>query len=412
MKAEIISIGTELLLGQIVDTHAAVASRALAECGITCLRRHTVGDNLDRIVETLVGALQRSDVVLTIGGLGPTEDDLTREAIARALGEPLIEDQDYVERLRRTFEDKGDAWTDSQLRQALRAPSCEPIANPNGTAPGLICRHGSQVIIALPGPRPEFEPMLQGAVMEQLRRLGRGTVIVSKVLRVCEMGESQVEERVRDLLASPNPTIAPLAHPGEVHLRLTASAPSLDAGQAMIAPMAAEVRARLGDAVYGEDATTLESAVVSLLRDRGQTVTVAESCTGGGLGTRITSVSGASDVFPGGVISYSNEVKARLLRVPSDVLARYGAVSRECAEAMATGVRALVGADWAVSITGVAGPTGGTPEKPVGLVYVGVAGAGGTTVIENRFVGDREAIRLRSTQAALTALRRAMLDAE
>lgn len=410
MNAEIVSIGTELLLGQIVDSHAATASRLLAECGIPCLRRHTVGDNLSRIVETLQGALQRCDLVLTIGGLGPTEDDLTRDAIAQALGESLIEDREYAEHLQLRFRDRPDAWAKSHLRQAMRPPSCEPIANPNGTAPGLICRQNGKVIIALPGPRAEFEPMLNGPVLTELRRLGGGAVIASKVLRVCGIGESLVEERVRDLLSSPNPTIAPLAHPGEVHLRLTAAAASREAAEALIAPLAAEVRRRLGDAVYGEDATTLEEAVVSLLRERGETVTVAESCTGGGLGARITAVSGASDVFVGGVISYSNEWKARLLGVPPEVLSRHGAVSHECAEAMALGARALGEADWSVSITGVAGPTGGTPEKPVGLVYIGLAGPGFLHVAEHRFAGDREAVRFRSTQAALTLLRRSLLD--
>jgi nicotinamide-nucleotide amidase len=404
MTAEIVSVGTELLLGQIVDTDAAHLAQVLPEYGLACHRRQTVGDNLERLAETLRKALERADIVFTIGGLGPTEDDLTREGIATALGEPLEVDPKILEKLRKLFAYRNIAWTESQSRQALRPPCAEPIENPNGTAPGLLCRKDGKVVIALPGPKQEFVPMVEGPLRQFLSSLQTGRAIVSRILRTCGLGEAALEERIRHLIRSANPTVAPYAHPGEVSIRITASAETGQAAEALIAPVEADLRKALGDVVYGTDQDTLESVIVRALCSREQKLAVAESCTGGGLGERITSVPGCSGTFVGGIISYANEVKAGLLGVSDETLRQFGAVSEPCAREMAEGAARLLGADWALSVTGIAGPDGGTEQKPVGLVYVGCSGPGGTTVEEHRFRGGREQIRTRSAQMALIQL--------
>lgn len=405
MTAEIVSVGTELLLGQIVDTDAVHLASILPEYGVACLRRQTIGDNLVRLTEALRIALERSDLIFTIGGLGPTEDDLTREAISAAIGQELIQDQAIAERLRKFFALRKLPWLERQLNQAMRPASASPIENPNGTAPGLICPAGSKYVIALPGPKGEFVPMVEGPIREFLASRVTGRVIRSRIIKSCGLGESVVEEMVRDLIHADNPTVAPYAHPGEVHLRLTASAGTMEEAESLLDPLENRVREILGDAVFGGTGDTLESVVLASLRERKQNLAVAESCTGGGLGARITSVSGSSDVFLGGAISYANTAKIGMLGVASETLENEGAVSEKCALEMAEGARREFGGDWAVSITGVAGPDGGTPQKPVGLVYIGVSGPDGTTVEEHRFRGSREGIRQRSVQFALIQLR-------
>lgn len=402
--AEIVSVGTELLLGQIVDSDAAELGRVLAACGIDHRHRQTVGDNRTRLVDALRLALSRSDLVFTIGGLGPTQDDLTREGIAEALGLPLVLDEAVAARLRERFAERGWPWLDIQLRQAMRPEGSVPIDNPNGTAPGLVCRAGEKTLIALPGPPAEFLPMLHGPVEHVLRESLPEATIHSRTLRVVGLGESLVEDRLRDLLDSHSPSIATYAKPGEVHVRLTARARTIDEAERIIDPVRREVLTRLQGAVYGEDDQTLESAVVERLRALGQTVALAESCTGGGVGARITSVPGSSEVFVGGVIAYTNRVKQNLLGVDAETLIDHGAVSAECAREMALGVLARLGSTWGLSITGIAGPGGGTVEKPVGLVYIGLAGHGGVEATEHRFGGSREIVRQRSGQAALAAL--------
>lgn len=408
MTAEIVSVGTELLMGQIADTNAQALGRLLPELGIVHRWRQTVGDNLGRLTEALRLALSRSDLVFTIGGLGPTEDDLTRDGIAAALGVELVHDPDIEAGIRRIFEDRRLRWTESQRRQAMRPACAEVLPNPNGTAPGLFCRHEGKIVVAMPGPKGEFGPMLE-LVRERLAGLSKDGVIHSRVLRVAGIGESAVEDRIRAELRSDNPSVAPYAKPGEVHLRLTARAATIAEADQMLDPLEARIRDVLGDAVFGTDEETLESVVHAMLRGRGETLAVAESCTGGGLGARLTSVPGASDTFLGGVISYANHAKAVLLDVPLPVLEGPGAVSEECALAMAAGARVSLGADWAVSITGIAGPDGGSDAKPVGTVWIAVEGPRGAKAHEFHFRGTREDIRGRSTQMALTLLRRALL---
>ncbi len=410
MTCEIVSVGTELLLGQIVDTNASYLSARLAEIGVSLYRRATVGDNLERLVSALSESLQRADVVITIGGLGPTDDDLTREAIAQVLGETLILDEEQAERIRRFFEERGREATPRQLRQAMRPPCAKPIPNPNGTAPGLHAEKNGKTVFALPGPPNEFIPMVRDYVLPALGAFTGGRVIRSRVLRLCGIGESDAEAQLQDLLPSTNPTIAPLAKLGEVHFRITARADTPADAEQMIAQMERQVRERLGYYIFGTDETTLEQAVVELLVQKHQTVAVAESCTGGLLGNRITDVAGSSEVFLGGVIAYSNALKQAELSVPAEVLATVGAVSEETARAMAEGVRHHLNSDWGVGITGIAGPGGGTPEKPVGLVYVAVCDSKATIVRRQQFIGDRKTIKWRSTQYALWLLYRGLRD--
>jgi len=412
MIAEVVSIGTELLLGQIVDTDAAFLARALSDAGVSVFHRTTVGDNVERMAATLRQALGRADIVFCVGGLGPTVDDLTRTVIADELGVGLRRDEGLVAGLAARYAARGRTVPETVLVQADVPEGGEPLANPHGTAPGLWVESGGKVVVACPGPPAEFEPMVLEQVMPRLRaRLGvSAQVIRSKVLRVVGMGEAEAEPLLRDLMEGGNPTLAPYAKPAEVHFRITAKAPDAAVADALIAPLAEQVRSRLGKVVYAEDTVDLETVVVGLLRDRGRRVATAESCTGGLLSGRITAVPGSSEVFGTGVTTYANSAKRRLLQVPSAVLSEYGAVSEPVAHAMAARIRELAGADYGIGITGIAGPGGATEGKPVGLVYIGLAGPSGVSVARHVFGGSRDMVRLRATQAALAALRMALLS--
>lgn len=406
MNAEIVSVGTELLLGQIVDTHAATMARILAECGISCRHRATVGDNLDRVVETLRQALERSDVVVTIGGLGPTADDLTRDAIAIALGDTLELVPEVEAKLKQFFANRGAAWVESNSKQAMKPTCAELIPNPNGTAPGLVCRKSGKTVFALPGPRGEFDPMAYDQVKPMLETLGGGMVIHSRVLRVIGVGESLVEEKIKHLMDSENPTIAPYAQPMEMHLRLTAKAATVTEAESLIDPAEAAVREILGDAVYGTNLTTLEGALIGLLAEKGETISCAESMTGGGLAARLTMVPGSSSVFVGGVVTYTPAAKRELLGSSEEFS---NPVSLEVARFMAESIRTQLGTTYGVSITGNAGPTSDVGGQPVGLVFIGIASASGTHVEECKFRGIREDIRKRAEQTALRLVREAVI---
>src|SRR5262245_42965830 len=412
MTAEILSIGTELLLGQIVDTNAAYLARVLTTLGISLYRKTTVGDNPGRVEEAIRQATSRADLILTSGGLGPTEDDLTKESIAHVFGEELVMDPPSLEHLVAFFRQRGVSMPERNRKQALIYASGRPIPNPNGTAPGALLEKDGKVVISLPGPPGELVPMVEGFVVPYLSsRLGEAAgVLRSRILRFIGIGESALEERVRDLLASENPTVAPLAHVGEVHLRLTARATSTEEAEALIAPLEREIRERLGEFIYGVDDESLEAAVIRRRPGRRRPVAVAESCTAGLQDGRLTNVPSASDVFLGGFITYSNAVKERQLGVPPEVIGQWGAVSAQCAEAMARGAREALGADVGIGITGVAGPGGGTPEKPVGLVFIGISDAAGTRSTRHRFIGQRSDVRTRAVLAALDLLRRAALS--
>lgn len=414
MKAELVSVGTELLLGEITDTNAVYLSQRLAEIGIDVFFRHTVGDNLERIVSVLELALSRCDVVIICGGLGPTQDDLTREALAEVTGRPLVVNPEAERRLREFFAARNRVPTPSNLKQATVPEGGTLLENTCGTAPGLLVEHDGRALIALPGPPPEMREMFQRQVLPWLlRRQGEATVLRSRVLRLADIGESNLVDLIPDILdAQTDPTVAPYASPGEVRLRLTTKAHSEAEAAARLGEMEARLRERLGSYIYGVDEETMEVAVGKLLRARAATVACAESCTGGLIASRITDVPGASDYFRGAVVAYANEVKQRVLGVPEQVLREHGAVSEPCARAMAEGVRALLGADWAVATTGIAGPGGGTPEKPVGLVYIAVAGADGTVCVRGNWPGTRDQFKARVSQYALNTLRKRLLGVE
>jgi nicotinamide-nucleotide amidase len=411
LRAEIVSVGTELLLGQIVDTNAARLSRFIAELGIDLLHRTTVGDNFQRVVDAVRLAFSRADLVFTIGGLGPTEDDLTKEAVAEALGVELVTDEDSVRRIREFFAVRGIPFTERNLKQALTPKEGHVIINKAGTAPGAIFESGGKVVITLPGPPGEFVPMVEHGVIPYLRELtGRSPALIkSRVLRIVGLGESTVEERVKDLLSTTNPTVAPLAKGGEVHLRITAKAGDDIAADRIIYEVEEKLRERLGTLIYGIDEETLEMVVVKQLIEQKVKLALAESCTGGLLANRITDVPGSSATLLAGIISYSNEAKMKFLGVPGELIGKHGAVSCEVAHAMASGVREVTGADIGMGITGIAGPTGGTPTKPVGLVYIALSTKNDTISTENHFLGSRIDIKARSAQAALVMLRQHLL---
>jgi nicotinamide-nucleotide amidase len=374
MTAEIVAVGTELLLGDIADTNSQALGKVLAEYGIDHLRRATVGDNLERCAQAIREALDRSDIVFTIGGLGPTQDDITAAAIADAVGEP----------------------------QGFPL-SARPIANAYGTAPGIFWQAGGKTVIALPGPRNEFGPMLDGFVREFLSGLGQG-VMVSRTFRLARIPELEVERALGPLMRCTNPTIAPYAKTGEVHVRVTAKADTREEANALIEPIEGRIALLFAGHYYGTDEVSAEAATVEMLRRAGKTIATAESCTGGMLAERLTSIPGSSEVFMGGVVTYSNDAKVALLGVPKVDLNKFGAVSPKVAMWMAQGVWRKFGVDFGIGITGIAGPDGGTTEKPVGLVYVGVS-TGPTKVIEHHFMGTREGIRQRSVAAALAMIR-------
>ena len=408
MTAEIVSIGNELMDGFTVDTHAATMSRILAECGIDCDHRQTVRDDWEVLLAALREALARSDVVITIGGLGPTGDDLTREAIAEVMGEKLVVDEEFEPKLRKFFEDRGFTYTEPQQKQAKRPECGALIDNPYGTAPGVMCEKNGKLAIAMPGPRGEFVPMAEGFVRDFLSQRASGSVIVSRTLRLCGIGESQAETQIKDLMYG-EPRIAPYAQVGELHFRITAKAKTREEGVKAVDEAEHKVRERLGEYVYGIDKTTLEQAVLELLKERKATLAVAESITGGAMGERISSVPGASEVFLGGVISYVQDVKEKLLGVSLETLEKFTPVSDQVAREMAEGIRSRLGSTYSIALTGNAGPTSDVGGRPIGVVYVAVAGPDGTQCTEYKIHGTREDVRRRATQNALVLLRQILL---
>ena len=402
--AEIFTIGTELLLGQLVDTNTAVIASALADAGVDVFRQTSLGDNQERIAAGIREALERCDIVVCAGGLGPTVDDMTREAIAAATGQPLELNQAALEDLRRWFARVQRTMSDNNARQATLPRGAAILENPHGTAPGFALELGPKVVFALPGPPREMEPMLRNHVMPLLQRKYRlDATIVTRVLRTIGVSESEIDRRIDDLFrSSVNPSIAVLAHVGEVDVKLTAKAATRQAALALIDTLEPVVRERLGDCVFSGDGTTLPQTLGRRLRERGWTIAVAESCTGGLIGSLIAAVPGASDYFMGGVIAYADQAKRDLLDVAPDILERCGAVSEETAMAMAIAVREALHATLGLSITCVAGPSGGSEAKPVGLVYIGLANRDGTVEVQRRHIpGSREAVQQRAAMIAL-----------
>ncbi len=410
MNFEIISIGTELLLGQIVNTNARDISRMLSELGMNVYYTTVVGDNPNRLKEALEIASERADGIITTGGLGPTCDDLSKETIAEFCGLECVRHEESARRIEERFKKQNRHMAASNLKQADMPKGCIILDNDHGTAPGAIVESDRAVIIMLPGPPSEMKPMLQDKVRPYLEKKAEG-VIRSKVLRVFGVGESAAEEKVEELIKNQsNPTIAPYAKTGEMEFRLTAKAETAEAAEKMLIPLENKVRDILGDYIYaeGEDAT-LQKTVVELLRKNQKTVAFAESCTGGLVAKKITDVSGASECFECGFVTYSNEQKERCLGVEHETLERFGAVSAQTALEMCRGVKDKAGADIGIGITGIAGPGGGTDEKPVGLIYIGICTDEIHAVCRLNLAGDRDVIRERTSLYALDLVRRSLL---
>lgn len=413
MTAEIICVGTELLLGNIVNTNAAFLSEKLAYLGINCYFQTVVGDNRDRLLSVINTALSRADILIFSGGLGPTEDDLTKETVAEALGKKLIRDKWAEQEIADYFALRGRIPTDNNWKQADVIEGCDILYNKNGTAPGIFVSEGEKTVILLPGPPLELKSMFTDSVMPKLQQKC-GQVFYSQTVKIVGPGESSVETQILDMLnTQENPTIAPYAKTGEVHLRVTARAKDEKEAREKTAPVVEELYRRFGKAVYTTDADeTLEMALTKLLIKKKYTMTTAESCTGGMIAARMVNAPGVSAVLKSGFITYANEAKEELLGVSHDTLEKFGAVSRETAEKMAEGAVKAAHTDAAIAVTGIAGPDGGTKEKPVGLVYIGVNVRGNVEVREYHFSGSRQKIRESVTAAALTFLREKLLASE
>ena len=411
MVVELICVGTELLLGNIVNTNAAYLSEKCALLGLSMYHQSVVGDNAERLKESLETALNRSDVVILSGGLGPTQDDLTKETAAEVMGIPLKEDPHSRERIEEYFKNSQyKVITDNNWKQALVPEGAIVLDNENGTAPGIIMEKNGKSVILLPGPPGELIPMFEGKVYDYLNKL-QPEIIYSTMVRICGLGESFVENEIRDLIDNQtNPTIATYAKIGQVDLRVTAKAASEKEAAKLAKPMLKELVKRFGDHIYTMDEhKSLEEVIVHFLKERSLTLTTAESCTGGMIAARITDVPGASEVFKQGLVTYSNRAKRKLLDVKKTTLKEYGAVSEKTAKEMAKNGAFITGSDACVSVTGTAGPTGGTEEKPVGLVYIGCCYNNKTVVKEFHFKGERQKIREQATANALILLRECIL---
>lgn len=414
MSAEIICVGTELLLGEILNSNAQFLGGQLASLGIPHYYQTVVGDNPARLMQIVEIASKRSQILIFTGGLGPTPDDLTTETLAEFFGVPLVERSDILEDIARKYAQRGREMTPSNRKQALIPKGAEVLPNATGTAPGIIWQPGADLtILTFPGVPAEMQRMWLETAVPYLKSQGWGKeIIYSRTLRFWGIAESALAEKVAHFLNQANPTVAPYASKGEVRLRISARAGSEAESWQLIMPVSEQLQRIAGLDYYGSDDDTLATVVGQLLLSSGETLSVAESCTGGGLGQMLTDVAGSSSYFLGGVISYDNQVKISLLGVNSQDLAQLGAVSARVAEQMAAGVRSRLSTSWGLSITGIAGPSGGTPAKPVGLVYIGLAGPDGSVEsFEHRFgqARSRSLIRHVSACTALDHLRRKLL---
>ncbi len=417
MSAEIICVGTELLLGDILNSNSQYLAQQLAQLGIPHYYQTVVGDNLDRLKQVIEIASNRSQIIIFTGGLGPTPDDLTCEAIANFFGSPLEERPEVLEDMQRKYAARGRVMAASNRKQALIPKGAEILPNPTGTAPGIIWQvRPNLTIMTFPGVPSEMHRMWEETAVPYLKSQGWGQeVIYSRMLRFWGVAESTLAEKVAPYLNLPNPTVAPYAGKGEVRLRISAKASNPGEAEELIAPVAKQLQEIAGLDYYGVDDDNLASVVGALLRQSGDSLAVAESCTGGLVGQMLTEISGSSDYFWGGIIAYDNSVKQRVLGVNPQDLEKFGAVSATVAEQMAVGVRSHLGTSWGLSITGVAGPTGGTETKPVGLVYIGLAGANGEVAsFEKKFGASRgrSLIRHFSACTALDLLRRKLLQSD
>ncbi len=413
-SVEIVTIGTEILLGHMVDTNSAHIAKELADAGVDVFAKHSVGDNARRLEAMLRDSLERADGVVTTGGLGPTVDDLTKDAVAAAVGTKLVLHEPSVRAIEARFASLGRTGplSENNRRQAILPESCVVMENPNGTAPGFIAlRADGKFVACMPGVPREMKPMLADTLIPWL--VGRYELhgaIFTRTLHTVGIPESDVDTRIEPLFRTlENPKIAVLAHGFKVDIKIMAKAGDRDAAEALIAPVEADVRERIGTGIFGTDSDTLESALLRRLREHGSTLGTAESITGGSIADALVRVPGASDVFRGAIVAYDNAVKVSLLDVPEGVLAEHGAVSEATAIAMAEGARRRLGTSIALATTGIAGPTGATPGKPIGLVYVAIARDGATTTVRKLTIpGNRDDIRQRTTVLALNVLWRSL----
>ena len=405
---EILSVGTELLLGNIANTDAQMLSQGLSELGLNVFWHTVVGDNPQRAREAVSLAKQRADVIITTGGLGPTCDDLTKNVLAEAFGKKLVFDEGSAQRIQVYFQRIGRTMTDNNLQQAMLPEGCTILENDWGTAPGCAFEADGVHVIMLPGPPSECRPMFQYRAKPYLLSLSEG-VIASHTIKLFGIGESTMEAQLRDQMnAMENPTLAPYAKEGECELRVTAKAASDEAAQSLLQPTVAQVKELFGDKVYGVDVPSLEYVVLEELKAKGLTLGTAESCTGGLIAKRFTDVPGASQAFKGGIVSYTNEIKAGVLGVPQELLDQFGAVSKEVAAAMAEGARRVLGCDLALSSTGVAGPDRDDRGNEVGTMFVAIAAPEGTHVRPLRLGARpmRERLRTQTASHAFDLARR------
>ncbi len=405
MRAEIITVGTEILLGDIVNTNSQYLAKELASLGIEVYHQGSVGDNENRLLEVFEECLKRSDLVITTGGLGPTKDDITKEVAAKYFSQEMVINKKSLEDLKYYFKDRNLELTDNNLKQVYFPKDSIILKNFNGTAPGAILRKDKKMIIVLPGPPKEMKLMFETSVRPYLEKL-TNRVLESKVLRLFGLGESIVEDRIIDLIKNQNnPTIAPYVGNGDVTLRITAKAENKDEAIKLIRPLESEIKDRLGKFIYGEGNTSIEEVVAKLLVEKQLTISTAESCTGGMVSSNLINYPGISSVFIEGCVTYSNEAKISRLGVNKETLDKFGAVSEQTAIEMAQGIARNFNTNIGLSTTGIAGPEGGSEEKPVGLVYMGIYINGKTIVKRYEFKGTRQEIRDKATKTLLNDLR-------
>lgn len=410
MKAEIIAIGTEILLGDIVNSNAQYLAQQLAVLGIDMYYQQVVGDNESRIMHAFDEAYSRSDIIITTGGLGPTDDDLTKEVAAKYFNKRLIPHESSIEKIKNYFKFRQRKITENNLKQGLIPEGAIVINNDNGTAPGVIIEENDKVMIILPGPPKEMKPMFQETVKPYLQKKSN-SILISKMIKIAGVGESVVAEELKDLMdAQTNPTIAPYAKDVGVVLRITAKADNEKEALELIDPIEKEIIRRLGNNVYATEDVDIEEVVAKLLIEKKLTISTAESCTGGMIAGTLINYPGISEVFLEGAVTYSNEAKHNRLGVKNETLDKYGAVSEETAREMAIGIAQTSKTDASIITTGIAGPEGGTLEKPVGLVYIGVYVKGEVKIQRCIFSGNRNKIRLQATITGLDMLRRILIE--
>ncbi|CEQ17712.1 competence/damage-inducible protein A [Paraclostridium sordellii] len=409
MKAEIITVGTEILLGDIVNTNSQFLAKELASLGLDVYYQSTVGDNESRLMDTLNESLDRSDIIITTGGLGPTNDDITKEVAAKCFNQELVFYNDIWKDIKQYFEKIGVEPTENNKKQAYFPKDCIILNNSNGTAPGAILKKENKMIIVLPGPPKEMIPMFNNELKKHLENL-TDYKLISRTLRFFGIGESELEDKLSDIINNQtNPTIAPYAKEGEVTLRITAKSYTKDDADSLIDEVENKIKTLVGKYLYGYGETTLEETVAKLLVEKNLTIAVSESCTGGMVSSMLIDYPGISQVFMEGCVTYSNEAKMSRLGVKKETLDSFGAVSTETAIEMAKGVAMNLKTNVGLSTTGIAGPGGGTTEKPVGLVYIGLYINGKTKVKKLNLAGSREKIRVKATKEALNFLRLELL---